>query len=56
MEPLPIPCPAGLIPDVTVAEAFSAAYRAAKEQRVVLVAPHRSTPSMLRCTALSSRP
>ncbi|MFB8000310.1 hypothetical protein ACFC4G_47105 [Streptomyces sp. NPDC056002] len=38
MEPLPTPCPADLIPDATGLEAFEAACKAAKEQRVVFIA------------------
>ncbi|MFB8267618.1 hypothetical protein ACFC96_13540 [Streptomyces sp. NPDC055955] len=38
MEPLPIPCPADQIPDATGLEAFEAACKAAKEQRVVFIA------------------
>jgi hypothetical protein len=39
MQPLPIPCPSHLIPDVT--DAFDAAYRAAKAQRAVFIAIER---------------
>ncbi|MEU5092938.1 hypothetical protein [Streptomyces sp. NPDC021356] len=38
MQPLPQPCPAGLIPDATGMAAFKAAYRHAKQQRAVFVA------------------
>ncbi|ULR52263.1 hypothetical protein [Streptomyces deccanensis] len=38
MEPLPIPCPAHLIPDVTGAGGFTAAYRQAKAEHAVFVA------------------
>ncbi|MGW3984737.1 hypothetical protein [Streptomyces mirabilis] len=41
MQPLPAPCPADLIPDVTGEEAFLAAYKAAKQQRAVFVAVER---------------
>lgn len=41
MQPLPAPCPAGLIPDVTGLEAFNAAYKAAKQQRAVFIAIER---------------
>ncbi|AVI00236.1 hypothetical protein C5L38_34865 (plasmid) [Streptomyces sp. WAC00288] len=44
MEPLPIPCPAELVPDATGADAFNAAYRQAKEQQVVFVAVERQGP------------
>ncbi|MFE9139484.1 hypothetical protein [Streptomyces sp. NPDC007355] len=55
MEPLPIPCPVGLIPDATDAEAFDAAYRAAREQRVVFVAvEHHGLRWMVRVDALTA--
>ncbi|UDM05403.1 hypothetical protein [Streptomyces longhuiensis] len=38
MEPLPTPCPADRIPDATGLEAFEAACKAAKDQRVVFIA------------------
>ncbi|MFD7972430.1 hypothetical protein [Streptomyces clavifer] len=38
MEPLPTPCPAHLIPDVTGADGFNTAYRRAQAQRAVFVA------------------
>ncbi|MFE3633590.1 hypothetical protein [Streptomyces sp. NPDC059168] len=38
MQPLPVPCPADLIPDATGMVAFEAAYRQAKEQDAVFVA------------------
>jgi hypothetical protein len=38
MQPLPIPCPAALIPDATGQDAFNAVYRAAIEQRAVFIA------------------
>ena len=41
MQPLPTPCPADLIPGV---DAFNAAYRHAKQQRVVSVAIERQGP------------
>lgn len=44
MEPLPIPCPADLVPDATGADAFNAAYRQAKQQRAVFVAVERQGP------------
>ncbi|WP_318212926.1 hypothetical protein [Streptomyces sp. SJL17-1] len=44
IQPLPIPCPAGLVPDATSLDAFNAAYRAAKGQRVVFVAIERLGP------------
>ncbi|MFJ8608040.1 hypothetical protein ACIRH0_12675 [Streptomyces sp. NPDC093675] len=37
MQSAPLPCPAHLIPDATDADAFHAAYRAAKAQHVVFV-------------------
>ncbi|MFE9743137.1 hypothetical protein [Streptomyces sp. NPDC006477] len=55
MEPLPIPCPAGLIPDATDAEAFDAVYRAAREQRVVFVAiEHHGLRWMVKVDALTA--
>ncbi len=44
MEPLPIPCPADLIPDATGTDAFNAAYRQAKHQRAVFVAVEHQGP------------
>ncbi|MER7959914.1 hypothetical protein [Streptomyces sp. NPDC096030] len=44
MQPLPIPCPAAQIPDATGMDAFSAAYRAAREQHAVFVAVERHGP------------
>ncbi|MGW7201302.1 hypothetical protein [Streptomyces chryseus] len=44
MEPLPIPCPADLVPDATRVDAFNTAYRVAKEQRTVFVAVERQGP------------
>ncbi|MFD3537013.1 hypothetical protein [Streptomyces sp. NPDC058664] len=44
MQPLPIPCPADRIPDATGEDAFTTAYRAAKEQQVVFVAIERQGP------------
>ncbi|MGI3222694.1 hypothetical protein ACRJ4B_00450 [Streptomyces sp. GTA36] len=41
MQPLPIPCPAHLVPDATDLDAFNAAYRAAKAQRTVFLAIER---------------
>ncbi|OKK02418.1 hypothetical protein AMK26_22430 [Streptomyces sp. CB03234] len=38
MQPLPIPCPAGQVPDATAVDAFNAAYRQAKRQHAVFVA------------------
>jgi hypothetical protein len=44
VEPLPRPCPADRIPDATGLEAFEAACKAAKEQRVVFVAVEQQGP------------
>lgn len=44
MEPLPIPCPAGLVPDVTDADAFNAVYRAAQDQGKVFIAVEHHGP------------
>ncbi|WP_420082572.1 hypothetical protein ACN6AT_36625 (plasmid) [Streptomyces sp. JL4002] len=44
MQPLPTPCPAGLIPDATGQDAFTAAYRQAKQQRAVFVAVEKQGP------------
>ncbi|MFE2739081.1 hypothetical protein [Streptomyces sp. NPDC059349] len=41
MEPLPTPCPADRIPDATGLDAFEAACKAAKDQRVVFIAVER---------------
>ncbi|MER6432149.1 hypothetical protein ABT272_31170 [Streptomyces sp900105245] len=41
MQPLPTPCPADLIPEATGLDAFTAAYKAAKQQRAVFVAVER---------------
>ncbi|KAF5993656.1 hypothetical protein BOG92_019315 [Streptomyces sp. WAC00263] len=38
MQPLPTPCPPGLVPDTTDVDAFNAAYRRAKQQHQVFVA------------------
>lgn len=44
MQPLPIPCPAGLIPDATDPDTFNAAYRAAQEQQAVFIAVEHHGP------------
>ncbi|WP_326771335.1 hypothetical protein [Streptomyces sp. NBC_01445] len=44
MEPLPTPCPADRIPDATGMDAFNAACKAAKEQRVVFIAVEQQGP------------
>ncbi|MCF1512548.1 hypothetical protein [Streptomyces glomeratus] len=41
MQPLPTPCPADLIPEVTSMDVCNAAHRAAKEQGAVWVAIER---------------
>ncbi|MEU9671689.1 hypothetical protein AB0E25_40470 [Streptomyces bobili] len=41
VQPLPTPCSAGRFPDATGMDAFTTAYRAAKEQQVVFVAIER---------------
>ncbi len=41
MELLPIPCPAGLVPDATGVDAFLAVYRQAKRQRAAFIAVER---------------
>ncbi|MGP3992099.1 hypothetical protein [Streptomyces sp. 3N207] len=41
MQPLPVPCPAPDIPDVTSPEAFYDAYKAAKQQRAVFIGIER---------------
>ncbi|MGW0846738.1 hypothetical protein ACWD26_42800 [Streptomyces sp. NPDC002787] len=38
MQPLPVPCPAHLIPDATGTDAFHAAYRQAMAQHAVFIA------------------
>lgn len=38
MQPLPTPCPPGLVPAATDVDAFNAAYRRAKQQHQVFVA------------------
>ncbi|MFI2351208.1 hypothetical protein ACH492_30140 [Streptomyces sp. NPDC019443] len=38
MQPLPTPCPPGLVPDATDVDAFNAAYRQAKQQHQAFVA------------------
>lgn len=38
VQPLPVPCPAHLIPDATGTDAFDAAYRQAMAQHAVFVA------------------
>lgn len=37
MQPLPIPCPADLIPNATGLDAFNTAYQAAKTARAVYI-------------------
>ncbi|RFC71096.1 hypothetical protein [Streptomyces sp. AcE210] len=55
MEPLPTPCPADRIPDATGMDAFNAACRAAKAQRVVFVAVERQGPLwMVKADALTA--
>ncbi|MFB7867373.1 hypothetical protein [Streptomyces sp. NPDC056069] len=44
MQPLPAPCPAGLIPDATTADAFNATYRQAKDQHAVFIAVEHQGP------------
>ncbi|MFE5946831.1 hypothetical protein [Streptomyces sp. NPDC056480] len=44
MEPLPVPCPASLIPDTTDPDTFSTAYQAAKKQRAVFIAVEHHGP------------
>ncbi|MFC9266204.1 hypothetical protein ACFTXJ_00220 [Streptomyces zhihengii] len=44
MQPLPIPCPADLVPDATGQDAFTAAYRQAKQRQSVFVAVKRQGP------------
>ncbi|MGW8688007.1 hypothetical protein ACWGNN_44765 [Streptomyces sp. NPDC055817] len=44
MEPLPTPCPADRIPNATGLDAFEAAGKAAKEQRVVFIAVEQQGP------------
>ncbi|TQJ92337.1 hypothetical protein [Streptomyces sp. SLBN-31] len=44
MQPLPVPCPARLIPDVTGAEAFRGAYREAMGRNAVFVAIESEAP------------
>ncbi|MGP4003526.1 hypothetical protein [Streptomyces sp. 8N706] len=44
MQPLPVPCPADLIPDATGGDAFNAVYRQAKQERAVFVAVERHGP------------
>ncbi|MFE4777955.1 hypothetical protein [Streptomyces sp. NPDC056713] len=44
MVPLPTPCPADRIPDATGLEAFEAAGKAAKGQRVVFIAVEQQGP------------
>ncbi|MFB7931973.1 hypothetical protein ACFC4C_23035 [Streptomyces sp. NPDC056039] len=44
MQPLPIPCPAELIPDATSVDDFNAAYWQAKQQHAVFVAVERQGP------------
>ncbi|MET8788402.1 hypothetical protein [Streptomyces sp. NPDC004589] len=43
MQPLPVPCPADLIPDVTGLEALEAACKAARQQGVVFVGIERQS-------------
>ncbi|MFE5548888.1 hypothetical protein ACFQ71_34385 [Streptomyces sp. NPDC056534] len=55
MQPLPVPCPAGLIPDATGIEAFSAAYRAAREQQAVFIAiEHHGPRWMVKADTLTA--
>ncbi|MFE5883819.1 hypothetical protein [Streptomyces hydrogenans] len=57
MEPLPIPCPAHLVPDATGVDAFNAAYWWAKQQRAVFVAVERRGPRwMAKADALTADP
>ncbi|MGW0552185.1 hypothetical protein [Streptomyces altiplanensis] len=44
MQPLPVLCPAGLVPDATDVDAFNAAYRRAKQQQAFFVAVERQGP------------
>ncbi|WP_406110379.1 hypothetical protein OG698_46355 [Streptomyces sp. NBC_01003] len=46
MEPLPTPCPADRIPDATGLDAFEAACKEAKEQRVVFIAVEQQGGSL----------
>ncbi len=38
MQPLPLPCPADLVPDATAVDAFNTAYKQAKRQHAVFIA------------------
>ncbi|MDR6975989.1 hypothetical protein J2X68_002677 [Streptomyces sp. 3330] len=44
MQPLPVPCPASLVPDASGTEAFHRAYRQAMEHRAVFVAVESDGP------------
>jgi hypothetical protein len=44
MNALPTPCPAHLVPDVTGADRFAAAYQRARAQHAVFVAVERQGP------------
>ncbi|MEV6332361.1 hypothetical protein [Streptomyces sp. NPDC051909] len=44
MQPLPLPCPADLIPDATTGDAFTTAYQQAQRQHAVFIAVERQGP------------
>ncbi len=57
MLPLPVPCPADLVPDATGTGAFHAAYRQAMAQRVVFVAIEHDGPTWtVKADALTASP
>ncbi|MFB7739818.1 hypothetical protein ACFC08_36895 [Streptomyces sp. NPDC056112] len=57
MEPLPIPCPADLIPNATGLDEFNAAYQAAKTARAVYVGiERRGRQWTVKADALTAAP
>ncbi|MFK0222898.1 hypothetical protein ACIQWN_32505 [Streptomyces vinaceus] len=57
MQPLPVPCPAHLVPDVTGGDNFNVAYRLAIVHHVVFVALERQGPRWtVKADALTAGP
>lgn len=56
MQPLPVPCPADLIPDAAAVDAFNAAYKEAKQQHAVFIASSSRAGAGRKADALTAGP